>query len=202
MPRPQAAPLTIVAMGTSLTARGGWQQPLREALERCLRRPVAVETVARSGASSSWGLKAVDEVAAKGPDVVLVEFATNDAALNRLLTRQASRTNLRAILARLSGLEPKPRIIVMAMNPVFGLRGLLRPFLSCYIEAHRELAAEFGAEFIDHGPAWRALGRQALRGAIPDGIHPEPAAAASVIVPALLGLLSEGRCLPAGAGRE
>ena len=190
----QPRPLTIVALGTSLTARGGWPLPLEAALERCLHRPVAVRVVARSGQDSTWGVSALDQVAAQRPDVVLVEFAVNDAALHHWIGFERSRRNMQAILDRLADLNPRPRVFVMAMNPVSGLRGALRPSLDRYAAMHRDVAQAAGAGFIDHGPAWRALAPDALARAIPDGTHPDPAVAARIMVPALVRTIAGEAC--------
>lgn len=191
--RSNDAALKIVAFGTSLTARGGWTQPLETALGQCLGRPVTVAVVAKSGATSDWGVSAVDRVIAESPDIVLIEFSVNDAALHRLVSLRRSRENLARMIdmrEQLAGL----RIIVMAMNPMSGIRGAIRPFLDRYIDAHREVAEAKGAEFVDHRPAWRALSAPTLSAAIPDGIHPLQTIAAAIIVPRLVTQIADGRC--------
>lgn len=155
-----------------------------------------VTSVARSGAASSWGVAEVGTVVAEKPDVVLVEFAANDAALNRFVTPGRSRANMDAILARLGAAGMPPRVFVMAMSPVQGPRGWIRPFLDRYVEEHRRAAAEAGAGFVDHRPAWERLRPEALQVAIPDGLHPRPADAARVMVPTLVTAVSDGRCMP------
>lgn len=181
-----AAPLTVVTVGTSLTSRGGWQEALERQLSVRLVRPVSVRIVARAGETSLWGCANLEAVVALKPDVVLVEFATNDAALQRRLSLGRSLAAMRTILERLLSLTPRPRVVVMAMNPVSGLRGLVRPRLKAYTAAHRDLARALGAEFLDHRPAWHRLGRAARARAIPDGLHPMAAEAAAIMVPALV----------------
>ncbi len=88
----------IVTFGTSLTARGGWQNALAISLERCIGKPVRVTNLAKNGASSDWGFANTDKVIASKPDVVLIEFSINDAALNRVLTPRASAANVRSIV--------------------------------------------------------------------------------------------------------
>lgn len=187
--------LRIVAFGTSLTARGGWQLPLEAALRDCLQRLVTVETVAQSGATSSWAVTMVDSVIEKKPDVVLVEFYANDAALNRFMTVGKSRTNMDEILSRLKRGLPAARVIVMAMNPISGIRGFIRPFLQSYIDAHRRLAETKGFDFFDNRPAWLQLSPAQLAAAIPDGAHPEPRIAAATIVPGLATEIARGSCM-------
>src|SRR4051812_12543860 len=73
-------PMTVVALGTSLTHSGGWIKPLETQLTECLGRPVSVLDFGRDGATSDWGVAILGEVIRARPDVVLVEFAVNDAA--------------------------------------------------------------------------------------------------------------------------
>jgi lysophospholipase L1-like esterase len=184
----------IVTFGTSLTARGGWQLPLQEALAKCLKVPVLVDSVARSGATSEWALEKIADVIAAQPDIVLVEFYANDAALNRFMTVERSRQNMATILGQLKQQLPHARIIVMGMNPIFGIRGFIRPFINSYIDAHHQLANEMGLDFYDNRPAWAELSPDELSAAIPDGSHPLPEAASAVIVPGLTQEIASGKC--------
>jgi hypothetical protein len=189
----EIAPLKIVTFGTSLTARGGWQEPLRAALSTCLSRPVEISIVAKGGATSQWAVGETDAVVNKAPDVVLVEFYANDAALNRFMTVSASRRNVATVLDDLRQRLPRSRILVMAMNPFSGMRGWIRPFEDSYVDAHREEAERRSMEFVDHRPAWKNLDGDDLSAAIPDGVHPLPEKAADVMVPTLVERLCHGR---------
>ena len=189
----EIAPLKIVTFGTSLTARGGWQEPLRAALSTCLSRPVEISIVAKGGATSQWAVGETDAVVNKAPDVVLVEFYANDAALNRFMTVSASRRNVATVLDDLRQRLPRSRILVMAMNPFSGMRGWMRPFGDSYVDAHREEAERRSMEFVDHRPAWKNLDGDDLSAAIPDGVHPLPEKAADVMVPTLVERLCHGR---------
>ncbi len=85
------------------------------------------------------------------------------------------------------------------MNPVFGLRGLLRWRQPAYLAAYADFAAADPAVgFLDLAPAWRAyLAGRARRQVLPDGLHPDPEAARKVIVPQVAALLAPvwgGRC--------
>lgn len=182
----EVKPLKIVTFGTSLTARGGWQEPLRDALSKCLSRPVEIAVVAKSGATSEWALGEVDAVAKQAPDIVLFEFYANDAALNRFMTVSTSRSNIAATLDDLRRQLPHARIAVMAMNPFTGMRGWIRPFVDSYVDAHRQEAEKRGMEFVDHRPAWTRLYGDDLAAAIPDGGHPLPEKAATAMVPTLV----------------
>lgn len=175
----------LVVFGTSLTARGGWRAPLATRLSSCLKRDVSVSMVARSGATSLWGLEHVNEVVQLRPDVVVIEFYANDAALNRMVTLGRSRETIDGILTELRQRLPRARLIVQVMNPFSGIRGMIRPFVDNYIDAHLAQAKHHGAEIVDHRPVWLAMPASELANAIPDGAHPLPDAAAKVIVPSL-----------------
>lgn len=108
-----AQPLKIVAFGTSLTARGGWQPALETRLAACLQRPVKVEIVAKSGETSLWALTQVDRVVAAQPDIILIELYANDATLHRFVSLAQSRKNIGDILDQLQQRLPQARIIVM-----------------------------------------------------------------------------------------
>ncbi|ANM11802.1 MULTISPECIES: SGNH/GDSL hydrolase family protein [unclassified Rhizobium] len=189
-----APPLKIVAFGTSLTARGGWQPALETGLAACLQRPVKIESVAKSGETSLWALTQLDRVVAEQPDIVLVEFYANDAALQRFVSLAQSRKDIGDILDQLRQRLPQARIIVMAMNPFSGLRGLIRPFVGSYISGHQAEAQKRGLEFVDHRPNWQRLTPAALAAAIPDGAHPLPEIAAKIIVPELVKHIAGGIC--------
>lgn len=187
-------PLKIVAFGTSLTARGRWQPALETGLAACLHRPVKVDSVAKSGETSLWALTQIDRVIADQPDIILIELYANDATLQRFVSLSRSRENIGDILDRLRQRLPQTRIIVMAMNPFSGLRGLIRPFVDSYISAHQAEAQKRGLEFVDHRPNWERLTPDDLATAIPDGAHPLPDIAAKIIVPELVRHIAGRNC--------
>lgn len=191
------APMKIVTLGTSLSARGGWQEPLRRSLDACLNGDVAVVNLAKSGMTSEWGLTQIDKVVAERPDVVLIEFAVNDADVTELMSLSRSAANMTEIILRLRESETRPAVYVMAMSPVSGLRGMIRPFLGEYEEMHRVAAKKLGAGFIDHRPAWARLPDEEIASAIADGVHPDPTVASRVIVPGLVRALAAPGCTSA-----
>lgn len=179
-------PLRVATFGTSLTALGGWQAPLAEALGACTRHAVEVGNDGRAGAASDWGVQAVEGVAASRPDIVFLEFAVNDAALDKRISIAASVDNMRAIVGAFRRHNPDVVVYVMSMNPISGRRRWVRPWRDQYEDAHRRLAEELGVRVIDHRPDWEAMGRDALYLAIVDGTHPSAGAASAIIVPNIM----------------
>ncbi|MFT3968058.1 MAG: SGNH/GDSL hydrolase family protein [Sphingobium sp.] len=177
-------------MGTSLTARATWPALLRDALADALHRPVEMEVVARPGATTNWMVEASRQSRAIAPTLVLLEGATNDAALHRGLTLSQSRANIRQILRRLAAATDPAHILVMAMNPAFGLRGLIRHRLDHFSDMHLAEAIDAGARAVDCRPLWRAMPRTERRRAIPDGLHPRAEAAGALVTPALLQIIA------------
>lgn len=190
-----AAPLTaadaslrLAVFGTSLTANADWPEALAGTLAECLGRPVDLARIARAGAGSGWALDQIGRVAAETPDIVLIEFAINDADLLDGLWLDDSIANHRALIAGLRAQAPGARLVLMTMNPAEGLRGLLRPRLARYYGAYRDLAAETGVGLIDLYPRW--LARPPAARGLRDGLHPDAATAREMIVPAALPVLA------------
>ncbi|MGE0005865.1 MAG: SGNH/GDSL hydrolase family protein [Parvibaculaceae bacterium] len=196
-----AETLKIVTLGTSLTAKGGWQGALRRSLGACRNKTVSVVNLARSGMTSEWGVTQVEKVLAERPDIVLVEFAVNDAALTRFVSFRRSSANMVEIISGLLAGKTSPAVYVMAMNPVSGLRGMIRPWLDDYVALHAAIARKLGAGFIDHRPAWARLSPEEIDRAIPDGTHPDPEVASRVMVPVLVHALAGGNCSAAKTER-
>lgn len=200
-PAVPGTPMTLAVFGTSLTARSKWPEAVAEGLGRCLDRPVRLVRVAEPGALSSWGVGRVADVVAASPDLVLLEFAINDADLRDGLSLAESEANHRAMIAALQAALPEARVVLLTMNPAQGARGLMRPFLPRYYAAYGPIAAETGSGLIDLNARWLSLPRD-RRGLADDGLHPDEAAVQAVVVPAVidqLGLMSGRDCAAAGA---
>ncbi|HHY50193.1 MAG TPA: SGNH/GDSL hydrolase family protein [Alphaproteobacteria bacterium] len=174
-----AAPIRVVAFGTSLTAHGHWPGEVARRLEACASIDIVI--VAQAGANSDWGVAVLPRVVASNPAIVLIEFAVNDASLLHGLSIARSRANTLAILGAIAAAGAQP--VLMTMNPAHGWRFLSRPWLGSYYGLYRDIAAERGVPLIDLTPVWEA--RADLASAIPDGIHPTPEAARETIAPAV-----------------
>jgi len=159
-----AEPLRIVVFGTSLSARGGWPDAVAQGLGRCFGAPVEMIRIAQPGGNITWAEGAVAQVLAAAPDLVLMEFAINDADIRDGVRLGESRQRHEAVLDRLGDLP----VMLMTMNTAFGLRGWLRPWLADYYASYREMAAERGLGLLDFAPRWAALPRDWAD----DGLHP------------------------------
>src|SRR5579871_1848939 len=101
--------MIVAAFGTSLTHQAGWLEPLEAHLTDCLDRPVRVLDFGRNGATSNWGVATVGDVIHSQPQVVLIEFAANDAAFLKGLSLQRSRENLTKIVQSISQARPQTK---------------------------------------------------------------------------------------------
>jgi acyl-CoA thioesterase-1 len=193
-------PITIVALGTSLSARGPWPDDLAARLTACLEREVRITRVAEPGVTVAWGQAParISAVAAAAPDVILMEFAINDADLRDGLPRAEADARSRALLAELTEAAPGAVIVEMTMSPAHGLRGVLRPGLAARYDDVVARAEDRGGAVADLHGHWLNLPRAARR--FDDGLHPDPDLAAEVIVAPLAALLAPAfgaSCSPA-----
>ena len=186
--------MIIAAFGTSLTHQAGWLKPLEEELTRCLEAPVRILDFGRAGASSEWGVTAVEEVIRSGADVILIEFSNNDASWRKGVSLQRSRENIRQIVRAIEEGQPEAKIFLMTMSPAFGLRGWIRLRLDAYYDLYRLLAGELGVGYIDNRQSWRNLTKDQLTSGIPDGEHPLPELAARILVPTIARAIGGARC--------
>ena len=179
-------PMKVIALGTSLTHSGGWLKPLEQQLTECLDQSVNVLDFGRDGATSEWGVAILPDVVQAEPDVVLIEFSVNDAALFKGISLRKSQENVRKIVLAVRKARPLSRIFLMTMNPAFGPRAWIRPRMNAYYDAYRVLADELGIGYIDNLRDWNNLPEAELRAHIPDGLHPEPKWAHRILVPGIV----------------
>jgi len=176
--------LRIVVLGTSLTANYDWPEILENRLDTCLPNGVEVHVIAAAGQNASWGLKQVDRIVAVAADVVVIEFAINDADILDGLSLGQAAADYDALIDGLRARGDQPAIVLMTMSPTRGLRGMMRPRLGRHYAQYRDLAQAKDVGLVDLYPRWRTLPRSS-RGLERDGLHPDPHIAAQVIVPVL-----------------
>ncbi|MGF1444942.1 MAG: SGNH/GDSL hydrolase family protein [Pikeienuella sp.] len=196
-PITEEGPVSILLLGTSLTRRGDWPSRLAARLSACVQREVSVRRIARPGAASDWGTRRLREAlsAAGGaqPDILVIEFTINDAALHRgrALTRSKADHLLMIDAAQAAGVS----VFLATMSPAAGPRGWVRPGHGAYIDLYRALARARGLGLIDTISAWDALPPGIRRTWLPDGLHPTDEAMRAIAVPAFAASL--GRALGA-----
>ena len=183
----------IVAYGTSLTAGGAWVSQLQADLNR---RYPGLATITNSGGSgqySEWGVKNLENrVLRHKPDVVLIEFAINDAVERFHCPVEQAKKNLETMLDQIAAARPQCRVFLQVTNPVLD-RPAGNPShrlnLDDYYQMYRDVAAQRKIGLIDHGPAWKKVldeGPEAFRKFAPDGLHPNAAGCEKIMTPAIL----------------
>jgi len=172
-------PQKIVFYGTSLTHYGAWPKQVTEALDHAFPKLVTTFNGAQSGEQSRWGLQHVKErVIDQQPDVVFIEFTTNDAVRRFNLSVDQARKNTQSIIDQILAARPDCQIILLTMNPVIGRPkgdGGERVDLPAYEQMYRDLCKAHGYTLIDNAPGWKTLldqGEDEYKKFVPDGTHP------------------------------
>jgi acyl-CoA thioesterase-1 len=171
-----AAPVTIVALGDSLTAGLGLGpgESFPEQLEAVLRsrgHDVTVTNAGVSGDTSTDGLARLDWSVPAEADIVIVELGANDAlrGLDPAVTRKA----LSEILAKLTGRGQEVLLVGMLAPPNLG-----PAYAKGFNVIFPELAAEFRVAlypFFLAGVAANSALNQ------PDGMHPTAEGVAQIV---------------------
>lgn len=162
-----ARPVTIVALGDSLTA--GYQLPPADAfpvkLQAALRAKgiaVTVENAGVSGDTSSGGLERLDWAVGDGVDAVILELGANDAL--RGIDPAITRRNLEAIIAKL-----KERNIPILLTGMIAPPNMGSTYGAAFNPIFPDLAAKHGLIFdpffLEGVAAERDLN-------LADGMHP------------------------------
>jgi acyl-CoA thioesterase-1 len=166
----QAAPLRILALGTSLTQ--GYGVPpgedftaVLEARLNAVGDHVKLINAGVSGDTSAGGLSRVDWSLADHPDAAIVELGSNDAL--RGLAPAETQKNLTAVLSKLQAAHV-PVLLVGMLAP----RNLGPEYAASFDAIYPALARKYNAilyPFMLDGVAVNPKLNQA------DGIHPNPA---------------------------
>jgi len=185
--------LHIIAYGTSLTEFGAWLPALRQTLDQRFSGRATLSNRGRHGVGTRWGLEHLEErVIGERPDLVLIEFAINDAFEAVDVAPEESRALLEQMVERIETALPDCEIVLMTTNPTTG--GYARRELAPYYQAVRDVARQRGLVLVDTEPAWRELferDRATFDVYLPDGTHPSPKGDAAITTPrihAALGL--------------
>ncbi|MEX0338914.1 MAG: SGNH/GDSL hydrolase family protein [Arenibacterium sp.] len=183
--------LELVILGTSLTAKYSWPEQLAETLQTCLSQPVVLENVSVAGANSSQAYEMAEQIATENPDLILIEFAINDADFLDGVSRSVSLTNHSELIFMLQQNYPEARLMLITTNPLSGLAILKRPRLGAYYLQYRDLAEIHDIGLADIYPRWLEIPLSQRRH--PDGVHPDDAQMTEMMVPPLTGLIKASR---------
>jgi acyl-CoA thioesterase-1 len=187
----QARPVTIVALGDSLTAGYGLGPaeafPVRlEAALKAKGHAVTVQNAGVSGDTSAGGLERLDWAVGEGVDAVILELGANDAL--RGIDPAVTRRNLDAIIGRL-----KERGIAVLLTGMLAPPNMGSTFAAAFNPIFPELAAKHGVLFdpffLDGVAADAALN-------LSDGMHPNARGVEAVvrrILPKVEELIAEVR---------
>ena len=188
----------IVAFGDSITASGAWFSDAEKAFG------ISVVNKAVGGWNSADGRAAFAAALAQKPDVLLLSFGMNDAALDmaKYVPLETYRANLRDMIERATAAGA--RVVLVIENPigetdyytrhdraVFEPHGGANAFYRQYVLAARELAAEYGLITADLYRIFTETAEAAgvaVDGLLADGVHPNArgyALYASALVDAL-----------------
>jgi len=170
-------PLTIVALGDSLTAGyllgpgEGFASQLRNALAASGHKDVVIVDAGVSGDTSSGGLARLDWAVGPKAGAVILELGANDAL--RGIDPQITRANLQAIIARLKARGLPVLLAGMRAPPNMGAQ-----YAAAFDGIYPELAAANGLIFypffLDGVAAQPGLVLQ-------DGMHPNAEGVALVV---------------------
>ena len=195
-PRTEGGPLHVLLAGTSLTKRGDWPEKLERALASCAPQGVTVERLAKSGAGIRWGLPALqtrlsDTFLAR-PDIIIAEFAGNDASLRQGLPLYMARKRTLLLIETIRRAGAVP--FLSTMNPSWETKAMTRPGQARYHAMYRDVTAETGAGLIDTVPHWLNLPAEIRYRMVPDGGHPNEEGAEFITIPAFLAALTPLVC--------
>lgn len=181
----------IVVYGTSLSAsREGWAAMLENSLNALYPGRAEVINSAQAAMWSVWGVENLREkVLEQKPDMVIMEFAMNDAYLPYQTSVEAARLNLEYMVLRIRELYPDCSIYIQIMNMPIAEHKAERPDIEVYYRMYRAEAERLKVELIDHYEYWVSIlkkGEQEFRKYVPDGIHPNLLAQKELILPCIL----------------
>ena len=199
-------------MGTSLTG-GTWRWPdvmMNNWLNKDFPHQVTFfnegmgassTAVGPGGNKALSGLGRLPAVIAHKPDVVFIEFATNDAYVPYKTSPAQAKANLTTIIDGILAANPHTEIILLTMNSCKdksgGTAATDRPRLAEYFQVDRDLARARHLLLVDDYPNWlRIMTKEPNRfdRLVPDGIHPRAEGNRTVLLPALkAALMPKGR---------
>lgn len=181
----------IVVYGTSLSAaKEGWAAMLEDSLNTRFPGKVEVINSAQAAMWSTWGVENLRErVLEQKPDMVIIEFAMNDAYLPYSTSLEAARLNLEYMILRIQELYPDCSIFIQVMNMPIAEHKVQRPDIELYYNLYRKEAKKLHIKLIDHYEYWVSIlrkGEEEFLKYVPDGIHPNMEAQRELVLPHIL----------------
>lgn len=142
----------------------------------------------RWGANSRWALKHIrSDVLRHRPDVIVIEFAINDADIRHEMSIGESEKNTETMIELAIDDNVDCQIWLMTSHVPSRRHKRLRPNLTDYYDMYKVLAKRNRLGLIDLYRIWGPA--PPARRYMPDGIHTNSAAAKEVILPAVLSQL-------------
>lgn len=181
----------IVVYGTSLSAaKEGWVTMLEDSLNARYSGKAEVVNSAQSAMWSTWGVENLRErVLEQKPNMVIIEFAMNDAYLPYNTSLEAARLNLEYMVFRIRELYPDCSIFIQVMNMPIAEHKVQRPDIELYYDLYRREAKKLNVKLIDHYEYWVPIlrkGEKEFRKYVSDGIHPDIEAQRKLVLPYIL----------------
>ncbi|WP_422446284.1 MULTISPECIES: SGNH/GDSL hydrolase family protein [unclassified Endozoicomonas] len=190
----QSQYIRIAAIGTSLTRYGEWLPTLSEQMYKSYGISISYQNYGFPGKNIKYGLSKLDNILDSKADIYLIEFSVNDADLLKGVTLSESRELTSTFVQNIKIEYPNAKIILMKMNPVFGLRKWMRPRLESFYDLYDDLADDGNVDILDFYSVWQQKSYKKLNLNIPDGVHPTQESTIEVMIPVLLSYLSEEFC--------
>lgn len=193
---------TVVVYGTSLTHGGAWAVAMKEWFEKEFPQKVKFINSGGPGQNSDWGvanLKA--KVLDHQPDLVVIEFAFNDAHQKFKMPVERGATNLDKMVKAIQAQNAATAVVLQVMNAAWDApndkRSLSnRPQLDAFNDNYRRYAKEHGLLLIDHFHAWQRLKEKEekkYQAFVPDGTHPTREGSIAVTWPGIKAVLEKAR---------
>lgn len=194
-------PQTVVIYGTSLTEGGSWGKEVKHWFDTQYPGLVTFVNSGGSGMNSDWGVQNLQaKVLSHNPDLVLVEFAINDAHVKFKMPVEKGSANLDKIVRGIQEKNPNAVVVLQIMNPVWDATdrksASSRPNYDKYLDNYRNYAREKNLMLIDHYAVWEEMKKsdpEKFKKSIPDGTHPTAEAGKTVTWPSIQNWLEKSR---------
>ena len=189
---------TVIVYGTSLTHGGEWAVATKAWFDEHFPGQVTFFNSAGPGQNSDWGVANLTQrVLEHHPDLVVMEFAFNDAHEKFAMPLAKGATNLDQMVTTIRKQQPTCDIVLQVMNAAWDAPNDKkslgnRPQLQAFNDNYRTYAKSHDLPLIDHFPTWQQLKEQDVERyhrLVPDGTHPTKEGSLAFTWPAVKALL-------------